>query len=271
LEVRTPLQIFLLMRSAAVRLLLLFRGFTTRLLMSLRRTTGFEVVGTPWSLMRQAHEGHGHAAQDAQRALIEHYRRAVYRYMLGAVRDAEQAEELFQEFAFRFVRGDFRNANPNAGRFRDYLRSSMSHLINDWRRSRRRSPGPLHESAPAPDSSGEDDVFLNSWRTELINQTWSALAADNTNQHAVLLYYVQHSGCSAADAAEALARQLGRPMTTANVRVQLYRARERFAELLAKEVARTLDSPTRLDLAEELRVLNLLNVCKRSLRLWPGG
>jgi hypothetical protein len=47
------------------------------------------------------------------------YHRAVHRYLLGALRDEDAAEELFQEFALRFVRGDFRWADRGRGRFRD--------------------------------------------------------------------------------------------------------------------------------------------------------
>ena len=38
-------------------------------------------------------------------------------------RDEQLAEELFQEFALRMLRGDFRRAEPLRGRFRDYLKT----------------------------------------------------------------------------------------------------------------------------------------------------
>ena len=228
-------------------------------------------MSTLWTLMRRAHEGHGPEARDAQSVCIERYRRAAYRYLLGAVRDPDQAEELFQEFAFRFVRGDFRNARREVGRFRDYLRSALSHMIDDHRRSQRRSPAPLNDDVPAQaaeTSADDDDAFLGTWRTEMMNQAWSALQAENDTHHAVLLHYVSNPDCSAADAAAAVTVQLGKPITVANIRVILHRARQRFADLITEEVAQTLDSPTRQELAEELRVLNLTKLCKRSLRSW---
>jgi hypothetical protein len=79
---------------------------------------------------------------------------------------------------------------------------------------------------------------------------------------------VRNPDCSAADAAAAVSAELGKPLTVANIRVILHRARQRFAELITQEVAQTLDSPTRQELAEELRVLNLTKLCKRSLRSW---
>ena len=85
--------------------------------MSKGRKTGLEKLSTAWSLLRLAHEGGTADARDAQALLLERYRRAVYRYLVGALKNESEAEDLFQEFAFRFVRGDFRNAAPEAGRF----------------------------------------------------------------------------------------------------------------------------------------------------------
>src|SRR5262249_42324166 len=53
------------------------------------------------------------------------------------VRDDDAAEELTQEFAVRFLRGDFRQADPSRGRFRDLLKRALRHLAIDyWRRQR---------------------------------------------------------------------------------------------------------------------------------------
>jgi RNA polymerase sigma-70 factor (ECF subfamily) len=229
-------------------------------------------MSTPWSLIRRAHEGDPSAARDAQRELIERYRRAAYRYLLRAVRSSEAAEELFQEFAFRLIRGDFRNANPSAGRFRDYLRASLGHMINDHRRYRQRSPRPLQDDVPAPTPPPRDDEedFMQSWRTEMLNHAWAKLETENATQHAVLAYHVQHPDSTASELSQAISTSLGKSLKPSNVRVTLHRARERFAEALLEEVAQTLDCPTREELAEELRALDLLKLCRRPLQSWPG-
>jgi RNA polymerase sigma-70 factor (ECF subfamily) len=118
------------------------------------------------------------------------------------------------------------------------------------------------------DMEHEDQAFLSAWRAEMMNQAWSALQGESPTQHAVLLYYVDHPDCTAREAAAALADPFGRVPTSGNIRIALHRARERFAELITGEVARTLGSPTRKELAEELRILNLSRLCKRSLRGW---
>ena len=52
------------------------------------------------------------AAASARRELIQRYGGAAYRYLLGALKSPEAAEELLQDFSLRFIRGDFRRADP---------------------------------------------------------------------------------------------------------------------------------------------------------------
>src|SRR5262245_57328630 len=90
-------------------------------------------ISTLWSTFFQAHKS-GDAAVAARQALLERYSGAVYRYLLGAVRNEDTAADLTQEFALRFLRGDFHRADPQRGRFRDYLKTSLIHLVNDHHR-----------------------------------------------------------------------------------------------------------------------------------------
>src|SRR5579864_9724565 len=83
-------------------------------------------ISTQWTMMFRTHAEGDNAKRAAVERLLERYCGAVYRYVLGAVRDPDVAEELTQEFALRFVRGDYRRADPTRGRFRDYLKTSRS-------------------------------------------------------------------------------------------------------------------------------------------------
>src|SRR5262249_8409202 len=67
-------------------------------------------IETHWSAVFLAHRGPRDAAAEAQRALMERYGGAVHRYLLASLRDPEAADDLAQEFALRFLRGDFRRA-----------------------------------------------------------------------------------------------------------------------------------------------------------------
>src|SRR5262249_46397482 len=90
-------------------------------------------ISTLWGLIGVAAGNSPEAVGAAQEALLERYGGAVRRYLLGALRDPDAAAEVFQEFALRFVRGDlFKNASPERGRFRDFVKTSVFHLIVDY-------------------------------------------------------------------------------------------------------------------------------------------
>ena len=227
-------------------------------------------ISTPWTLVRLAHAGSEADAATAQRLLLHRYSGAAYRYLRGALRDEEAALDLFQEFVLRFLRGDFRRADPAAGRFRDYLRVALSHLVTDYHRERQARPQPLPPDlvgrGPAPAEGGDGEtVFLQSWREELVNRAWEALAEAGPTYHAVLLFHVENPEVASPGMAEQLAARLGKPFTAAHVRVLLHRAREKFAELLLDEVAQSLETRTEAELVEELRALRLLKLCGPAL------
>src|SRR5262249_10904360 len=87
------------------------------------------------------------AVADAQDVLLRRYGAAARRYLLGSLRDADAAEDLAQEFALRFLRGDFKGADPQRGRFRDFLKGVLSHLVAAYHRRR---PPPCPQTPPSP-------------------------------------------------------------------------------------------------------------------------
>ena len=226
-------------------------------------------ISTPWTLLRLAHAD-SEASGDAKRLLVQRYGGAVYRYLLGALRDEQAALELFQEFALRFLRGDFHRADAEAGRFRDYLRGALIHIVTDYYRQRRAQPQPLPadiaEWAEQPAEGLDSEVsFLQRWREELVNRAWQSLEQANPMYHAVLVFHIENPDTSAPRMAESLARRLQKPFSAGQVRVSLHRARAKFAELLLDEVALSLDECTEAQLVQELRDLRLLQLCSAAL------
>ncbi len=94
-------------------------------------------MSTQWTMVFQAHSGTPDEAHIAASRLMCRYAGAVHRYLLKAVKDPDAADELDQEFALRFLRGDFKNSDPNRGRFRDYVKRAVQNLINDYHRRKR--------------------------------------------------------------------------------------------------------------------------------------
>ena len=137
-------------------------------------------ISTPWTDLVEAHGGPMPTLDEARRRVLMRYSIVVYRYLLGAVRDRDAADDLFQEFALRLMRGAFRSADPRRGRFRDFLKVSLGHLVTDHFRNRQTGPRHLQSDLPDPatDSSPLADPggrFLREWRARLIDHAFAAL------------------------------------------------------------------------------------------------
>ena len=200
-------------------------------------------ISTRWSLVCQAHSGNRQAASDAQLRLLLDYSGAVSRYLLGALHDNEAADELAQEFAVRFIRGDFRGVDPQRGRFRDYVKTVLFRMVANFHKQRQKQPRPLPPSAaepaaPPPESGESERQFLEVWRSDLVERAWQALAQLEKEKgqpyHSVLRLRLDHDGedVPSAQLAEELGRRLGKRFTADGIRKILQRAREKFAEFL---------------------------------------
>ncbi len=231
-------------------------------------------IATHWTVVRQAHQGSGAAVDRAKQELMERYSGAVYRYLLGALRDPHAADDLFQDFSLRFLRGDFRNADPQRGRFRDFVKTALYHLIVDYQNRRRAGPAPLPQQEYAdpnkPDLYYSEQEFLASWRAEVLGRAWQALdeasQAGGQSFYDVLRLRAEEPDLSSAEMAERLSAKLGRPLTPEWARQNLKRARERFADMLLDELARSLDDPSKERLEQELIDLGLHGYCQDALR-----
>ncbi len=220
-------------------------------------------IATLWTLHARGHTGD--AVAEARAALLQRYWAAAYRYLLAALRDSNAADDLAQDFAVRFLRGDFGRADPHRGRFRDYLRSALSHLVTDFHRARQRGPLALVGAEPAAPEAEADESFHAAWREELLERTWRRLEVEQPTYYAALRLRVEEPDLTSAQMAERLSAKLDRPMTAEGVRKALQRAHERFADLLLDEVAGTLEATSPEALDEELRALDLLRYCRGAL------
>ena len=197
------------------------------------RDENLSQIGTIWSMVYSGPtQGAGEAVTQAQQQLMERYSGAVYRYLMGALHDRHAADDLFQEFALRFVRGAFRNASPERGRFRDFVKTSLYHLIVDHHKRKHRSPQalPVEDIGAEPavtDSQDFDAEFLHSWRQEILCRTWEALARSSQEGppfYRVLRLRAEKPDVSSADMAAELSTVLGKPVSADWVRQNLRRA-----------------------------------------------
>jgi RNA polymerase sigma-70 factor (ECF subfamily) len=230
-------------------------------------------IDTLWTLVRQAHAGPPESAGDALMRLFSRYGGAVHRYLLGSLRDRDAADELFQEFALRVVRGDFRNADPEKGRFRDYLKAAVFRMTVDHRRKSGIPTPAVPDDVPDPDAvvpcERLESEFLAGWREQLLDRTWQALLALEraTGQpyYTVLRLRIDCPDLSGEEFRRAVGERLGRAYAPAAARQALHRARERFADLLLDEVRQSLGGAGEDRLEEELADVGLLGYCRSAL------
>jgi RNA polymerase sigma factor (sigma-70 family) len=232
-------------------------------------------ISTMWTVLQQAHRGAGDEMAAARKLLMQRYLGAVYRYLYSAVRDANVAADLSQEFALRFLQGRFAQAERGQGRFRNYVKTALFHLVNDYRRNQLRGikavPLAAEDLVPAPDEqAAAEQAFRDSWRLELLAKAWKGLeqVQKQTGQpyHEVLRLRVDHPQMKSEQIAEELGARVGRSFTAAHVRQLLRRARDRFGLILLDEVRESLGPEGAGDLEEELAELNLLKYCQDLLK-----
>jgi DNA-directed RNA polymerase specialized sigma24 family protein len=217
-------------------------------------------LSTHWDDIVAAH-GNQSGARTAQCAVLLRYSRAVYTFLRVATGDAQAAEDLAQEFALRFVRGDFHRLDPGRGRFRQFVKAVLYHMAADHFRGLKATPKPLPDTdlvAPA----ATDAEFARCWQEGLLARAWQELRTAGGGLYAALRWRVENPDLAAADGAVALAAAFARPVTPVAFRQTLHRARERFADLLRAEVAISLGSADAAAVDAELGELGLLAYCR---------
>lgn len=228
-------------------------------------------ITTAWTVLFAAHQGSPDTVTLAQQQLLQRYTPPAYRYLLGAVHDPDVAAELFQEFALRVVRGAFKQADPERGRFRNLVKTTLCNLVVDHQRKQKRKLAALSEAIePAAADGGElaaqEQQFTAAWRSELMSRTWDALAACDrqTGQHlyTVLKFRVDHPDVRSPAMAERLSAALGKPLTAEWIRKRLFLAREKFGDLLLDQISRSQEKASAETLEAELLDLGLFDYCR---------
>lgn len=232
-------------------------------------------IATRWSMVLEAHGESAESAVSARQRLVEQYTGAVFRYLRGAVRDADVAEDLSGEFALRLLQGSFRNVRPGQGRFRDYVKKVLINLANEHYRSQKRRPGLVRSGTPdavaVPELPGDGPSFEDCLREELLERAWKRLEQTQPRYYEVLRARVDNPELSSTVIAETLSERSGKRLTSDTVRKTLERSRAKLAELLLDEVARAAGTTGPDDLRDELKQLDLLKYCRSALERRTGA
>ena len=229
-------------------------------------------IETQWSVVRNAHQSDEEAARNAQRQLLQQYGTAIQRSLNAKLRDPAAADDVYQDFAVKFVQGDFHKASPEIGRFRTFIRTILFRQIADYYRAKKRRGNVQLDpeiSPPQADETSRDEQFVEVWRDEMLKKAWDALhdveVSSGKPWYSVLQLRVRNPQMRSAELAKAVGEQLDRSMTSANVRVLLHRAREKFSFLLIETIANSLNSTSADEIESELADLKLLEYCQAAL------
>jgi RNA polymerase sigma-70 factor (ECF subfamily) len=224
-------------------------------------------VTTRWSLIRAAQDPSAQASRAALAALCSAYWYPLYAFIRRQGHDAEEAQDLTQEFFARLLEKDGLAAvDRDKGRFRSFLLAACKHFLSNERdraRAQKRGGGravlPLdaagaegrYGSEPAHEETPER-LFERRWALALLEQVLGRLreeyaAAGKGRVFERLKGHLTGDGVPYAQVAADLS------MSAGAVKVAAHRLRQRYRELLRDEIAQTLDDPGQVE--EEIRDL----------------
>ena len=224
---------------------------------------------THWSVILAAGDASSPRAQAALEALCRAYWYPLYAYVRRKGHDADDAQDLTQEFFARLLARNYLSvADRNKGKFRSFLLGSLEHfLAREWTKAHAQKRGggqavlSLDETdaenryllEPAHELTAEK-IFDRRWATTLLDQAMSRLREECVANHKGDLFGKVESFLSGekgeasyADVAAAL------KMSEGAIKVAVHRLRQRYGELVRAEIAQTVASPKEVD--EELQYL----------------
>ena len=230
---------------------------------------------THWSVVLSARETSPDAEKSLQ-ALCRAYWPPLYTYIRRRGHGEHDAQDLTQEFIVQLLAKKFlANVSPHRGRFRSFLLASLKNfLASEHRRATAAKRGggvpliPLDAdpeenflgAEPATHTTPET-VFERRWAIALMERAFAKLreeltVAGKAAQFDRLKGYLE-SDAGRGDYTVA-ARDL--KMSSVAVGVAVHRLRQRFGELIRREIADTVASPEEID--DEMR--HLIAVLGRS-------
>ncbi|MBS1826264.1 MAG: sigma-70 family RNA polymerase sigma factor [Acidobacteria bacterium] len=222
---------------------------------------------TRWTLVIAAGDPHRKESRSALVALCENYWYPLYAYLRRRGYPADQAQDFTQDFLIRVLEGRYLDrADPEKGRFRSFLLSSLKFFVadeQDRQRAQKRGAGalvslefasgeerylrePAHEETP-------ERIFERRWALAVIDRVVEKLRLE-FQQHGRPEHFDQLKvfllGRSDAPYA-ALASQMN--TSEGALKVAIHRLRKRYRELFRQEIADTVADPAEVE--SELRFL----------------
>jgi RNA polymerase sigma-70 factor (ECF subfamily) len=224
---------------------------------------------THWTLVLAARHRDAPEAQAALTALCQSYWFPLYAFIRRHGYNADEAQDLTQEFFTRLLEKDFLDAvDRDKGRFRSFLLAACKHfLANERDRARAQKRGGGRQPLPLDLRDAEarfchepahtltaEKLFARRWALAMLDEVLARLQQEYAGKDKAELFEALRAyligdpdKAPYARAAEQLR------LTEGAIKVAVHRLRQRYRELLREEIARTLDDPEQVD--EEIREL----------------
>jgi len=228
-----------------------------------------QFANTHWSVVLLAGQSASPLCQEALENLCRSYWYPIYAFLRRQGYASADAKDLTQEFFAKFLQKNFLSAvNPARGKFRSFLLKALKHfLANEWDRVRAEKRGGKHAFISLDEQTAEgryqlepsstatpEALYENRWALAVLDGALRHLKSDyetagKADQFEVLQVYLSSEPAEGAYAGAAARLR----MTSGAVAVAVHRLRQRYGELLRKEIGRTVSTPA--EIAEEMRFL----------------
>lgn len=233
------------------------------------RPGGRQFATTRWSQVLAAGHAPTKNSREALSRLCELYWYPLYAYVRRWGYDADQAQDLTQEFFARLLEKHYlRAADPARGRFRSFLLAALKHFLSNERdrvgavkRGGRTTVLPLEfENAEGrytrepPDADTPETIYERRWALALLERTLARLRGEfhSAGKDALFARLEGHlTGEQETLPYADLAVEIG--LSEGAIKVTVHRLRRRFGALLREEISETVSDPSQVD--DEIRDL----------------
>jgi RNA polymerase sigma factor (sigma-70 family) len=222
---------------------------------------------TKWTLVVAAGDPRRKEARSALVSLCENYWYPLYAYLRRRGYPADQAQDLTQEFFMRLLEGRYLDrADPEKGRFRSFLLTSLKFFVadeGDRERAHKRGGGVLvplefssgeerYQREPAHDETPER-IFERRWALSVLDRVIERLR--NEFVHHGRAEHFERLKMFLLGQSDAPYAALAREMNTSEgaLKVAIHRLRKRYRDLFRQEIADTVADPAEVE--SELRCL----------------
>jgi len=213
---------------------------------------GFE--STIWSDVLHAREKTDPERRDALDRLCKSYWPALHAWLVRRGSSREDAEDAVQGFLAHFIeKALVDRADPNRGRFRNYLLKTFEHWMSNERRiagAVKRGGGrrPASLEFSPPDEETPEDAYNRSWALIVLQNAQERLRAEFESR-GMGAHYAAVCACLSGSedrpSYDDLAKRLG--CTGADVGALLHSSRRRLGELIRSVLRDTVDSEAEVE------------------------